>query len=165
MMKAVILAGILAAASICAQASDFYVLGNIGQSNFKLNEADSESTTIFDFGMGYSFNENLSVEMAYRDLGTISGYDDFNFDLDVTALQLSAVVTIPVGESFFAFGRWGAGRVEVDPGTFKTTKALYSLGMGYKLIDPLSLRVEYLQYAKFENVTVSTIAAGATYRF
>lgn len=175
MMKALILAGILASASLGTQAGDFYILGDIGQSKFK-GDGNSESDTLFDLGAGFSLNKNFAFELAYRDLGGSSdSAGAYKYEADVSSLQLSVLGIIPTGDSAYVFGRLGAARLELDesisgPGddwsdSRSKTKALVGIGMGFMASDALDLRVEYIQHAKFEEATVSSIAVGATYSF
>ncbi len=172
-MKSIILAGILASASLSAQAGNFYVLGEIGQSKIKESEIGSESDTMFGLGGGYSLNENFAFELAYRDLGGVKESDD-NYEIDTSSLQLTALGKLPVGEGAYLFGRLGFARLDVeasyndgeDSGFSDTaTKAAYGFGMGYDFSDAFGLRAEYLQHAKWEDTTFSSISISATYSF
>lgn len=175
MMKALILAGILASASLGAQAGDFYILGDLGQSKLEAS-GDSESDTLFDLGAGFSLSENFAFELAYRDLGGPSKREGSSkWEVDISSLQLSMLGIIPTGDSAYLFGRLGAAKLELDetisgPGynwsySRDTIKALVGIGMGFKAIDALDLRVEYIQHAKWDELTVASISVGATYTF
>ena len=182
MMKSIILAGVLATVSIGANAGNFYVLGDIGQSKLEVSfdgATGSKSKTMYDLGVGYGLNENFAFELAYRDLGGISESDaDYSTSIDVTSLQLSALGMFPVGDNVYLYGRLGMARLNADAefkdfsfpqnnesGSDSATKALIGLGMGYKVSDAFSLRAEYIQHAKWEDVTFSSITVGATYSF
>jgi opacity protein-like surface antigen len=182
MMKSIILAGVLATASISATAGDFYVLGDVGQSKLEVSFEDatySETDTMFDLGVGYNLNENFAFEFAYRDLGGINESADYaSSSTDLTSLQLSALGKLPVNDAMYLYGRLGFARLTADysldvynsseydeSGSETKTKALIGLGMGYNITPAASLRVEYIRHAKWEDVTFSSLSVGATYSF
>lgn len=124
--------------------------------------------------------------MSYRDLDGYEYKDDFSSaTLDVTSVQLSALGKMPVGDDFYLFGRLGFAQLERefsywgeffsedggDSSAYSTsesktsTKALFGLGMGYSVINNVDLRAEYLQHAKWDGATVSSLSLGVTYSF
>ena len=193
MMKSVILASALATASISTNAGNFYVLGDMGQSKLEISfegASASQSNTLYDLGIAYGLNEIFAIELAYRDLGGMDGPDPVHYSVDVTSLQLSAIGMLPVGDSVYLYGRLGMARLNADttyehysvlldngsgngPGigfgndssSTSKTKALIGFGMGYKVNEAFNVRTEYIQHAKWEDVTLSSITVGATYSF
>ncbi|HEY6527422.1 MAG TPA: outer membrane beta-barrel protein [Cellvibrionaceae bacterium] len=181
-MKSIILAGVLATVSISANAGEFYVLADVGQSKLEVSFEDanfSKSDTMFDLGIGYNLNQNFAFEFAYRDLGGISESDGYaSSSSDLTSLQLSALGKVPVNDAMYLYGRLGLARLTADysldvynssqydeSGSETKTKALIGLGMGYNITPAASLRVEYIRHAEWDDVTFSSLSVGATYSF
>jgi OOP family OmpA-OmpF porin len=188
MKKQILLAGMLSALTFPAVANGFYILGDIGQSNLEYPAYDDlpldESDTSFSIGVGVDLNQFVAIEVAYRDFGSGQdsgiGSDEFgDFDwtdtLSASALQASILGKLPVGDSIDVFGRLGLGNLEVDydtnEGGFKTSesnsevKGFFGVGASYNLTPEFALRAEYNQYAEWDDLKLSALTVGATYRF
>lgn len=133
------IAGIaLALAAPAAFAQGPYVLFDLGQSTWDIDEsaierpfdgalvgtADDTDTT-FGFGAGYAFSEHVAAEVEYRDLGTAT-YDGTLFggscagaldaDVEATAIDASLIGRMPVGNKWALTGRVGASRWDAEIG-------------------------------------------------
>lgn len=176
------------ALSLPAAASDFYVLADASQSKFEVDSEGDMKESGFNVGAGYHFNDTFAIELAYRKLGaaeeslsvdTLDGGADVGFELEFTAVQASIVAKYPFSESFHVYGRVGMADIEVkatasiDDGvdslseseTVSENKAVFGAGLGYAVSPSFTIRAEYSQFAKWEELKISTLSLGATYRF
>lgn len=126
--------------------------------NFTADEKDS-SWKIFG---GYRFDENLSVEFAYVDLGeatvvAVNGGLTDTYRAAVTGLGLSGIGSLPVGNNFSLFGRFGLILWDSDlqvcfegigcgSGTESGTDLAFGFGAKLDLARNLGLRAEYTMY-------------------
>jgi OOP family OmpA-OmpF porin len=126
------LAGIAFIAAPCAMAGDtgWYLGGNVGQSNAKIDDpriaggllqqgfattsiSDRDRDTGYKLFGGYQLDRNFAIEGGYFDLGKFgftantvpAGTLDGN--IRIQGLNLDLVGTVPLGERFSAFGRAG----------------------------------------------------------
>lgn len=130
------LAAALAFATAPAMAADqgFYVGAGVGQfgldadvddeevEDFLDDEVFDENDTGFRIFGGYSLNKYFSVEAGYDsgadtnktfgDVATIG--EELELDLSVDAFDAYLVGNLPIGESFFAFGKVGLIAWNVD---------------------------------------------------
>jgi OOP family OmpA-OmpF porin len=194
MKKQILLACVLGAFTLPAMADNFYIFGDVGQSKFELDGSNdsklSKTDTAFSIGAGYEFNKFLAVELAYRDLGEVAdrgsdfnGVDDYNFvdTIGITALQASVVGKLPVSDVFNLYGRLGLASLDAEyesreyyadgnnPSPFSDstskTKAVFGLGASFDVTSQLALRAEYSQYAKWDDLKLSSLTVGAVYKF
>lgn len=135
----VALATALAATSVQAADSGFYLGGSVGQAkldNLSGSDLDRElarngytSTTNLDDSdtgwklfAGYRFMKNFALEGAYTNFGTFSARSAItapsagvvNTDVDLEAWTVSAVGILPIGDHFSVFGRLGVNVWNVD---------------------------------------------------
>jgi OOP family OmpA-OmpF porin len=194
MKKQILLACVLGAFTLPAMADNFYIFGDVGQSKFELDGSNdsklSKTDTAFSIGAGYDFNKFLAVELAYRDLGEVAdrgsdfnGVDTYNFvdKIGITALQASVVGKLPVSDVFNLYGRLGLASLDAEyesreyyadgdnPPPFSDstskTKAVFGLGASFDVTSQLALRAEYSQYAKWDDLKLSSLTVGAVYKF
>ena len=199
--------GLSAAAPSYAQ---WYVGGSIGKSDIKFNNA-AQSDQFLDLGFtnpstvsetkdtgyrlfgGYQLHKYIAVEAAYVDLGR------FGFRTDVTpkgslsgsmridGFEVSALGTLPLGESFGLFGRVGAfaaqtkttytggGSIETliggDRQKKRSTELVYGAGAMYNINKNLSVRGEWSRYEKLGDIytggrtDANLYSLGILYRF
>jgi OOP family OmpA-OmpF porin len=165
--------------------SNGYIGGSIGQSKFNIDcgglTCDDKDTAFKIFG-GYSFNQNIAVEVGWQDLGksTISGPGGSD-ELKASAFDLTGVFSWPFSASgFWVFGRAGFyyGKVELsglDTGSKTSTNLTYGLGGGYDFNKNLGLRLEWQRYSKMkarndatgveDDGDVDALSIGVLYRF
>lgn len=180
------LAFALPAAAQSLNSSAFYAGANIGQSKVNLDctaglTCDDSDTAFKIFG-GYSFTQNIALELGYVDLGkaTLSGPGGKD-EIKATAFDLTGVFSWPFSNSGFSvFGRAGlySGKLElsgVDHGSKTTTDLTYGLGAGYDFNRNLGLRAEWQRYSKMkvrndangaeDDGDVDALTIGVLYRF
>lgn len=192
MKKQLMIAAILSTMTLPALASNLYVVADVGQVKYEVDSA-SETKTGFTLGGGYKFNDTFAIEVAYRDLGEIKEheYEDLgggdyyeeNFKNEFSALQVSLVAGFPVSEAVDLYGRLGYADIDLDysfsdvevidgsestftgSGTMSRSEVLFGVGASYSLSDTFTLRAEYGQYGKFEEIEISSLTLGLTYGF
>lgn len=183
---------LLTFASVPVLASDFYLLGEVGQSKFSIDSV-SDTKNILAVGAGYKINETFALEVAYRDMGELKDsyqedygdgdYEQINAKVSVTALQASLIANFPVSESASVYGRIGIADLEAkvsftDRGvwygepysesesiTLSENKAVYGAGFKYAFGSSFAARLEYSQYAEVEEIKVSSITLALLYQF
>lgn len=135
------------ATTTCAHA-DGYIGAGIGQGassdwcNVNYGACE-DSATGFKLFLGGNVNQNLGAEIAYIDFG---GVTDVGYNVDSTAMTLSAVGTLPLTEQLGLFGKLGFGSWKFDAGTKgKNTGTDLAWGMGaqFTLSNKVALRAEY----------------------
>lgn len=192
MKKQLLLACVLGAFTLPAMAEGFYVLGDVGRGKMEVDAGNdytvSKTSTTYSLGAGFDINKFFAVELAYRDLGSVSdsgsyteGAIQYNYrdKTSATALQASIVGSLPISDEFSLYGRVGVGKIDVDYDSVETsstgtwrdsdseskTKALLGIGASYKITPDVSLRAEYNQFAKWDDTKLSGLTVGATYHF
>jgi OmpA-OmpF porin, OOP family len=159
-----------------AFAEGFYIGADVGQSKLSIDTAGfslSKTATAFGAHAGYEFNPYIAAEIGYRNLGSVDLSNTAK--LEGNALNLSAIAAYPFNDSVKAFARLGFGKVNhkfTDNRRFSSynedtseTKALFGAGAEYSFNKNFSLRGEYSQYAKFEDITISNLTVGVNYKF
>lgn len=105
---------------------------------------DDEDTSA-SFLAGYKFNPHFSLEARYSYLGsyTLSSFFDSE-DIELTALSIHAVGTIPLGQSGFSlFGQLGAASLSADCSGCDDTGAFSAgLGVAYNFTEALALALQ-----------------------
>ncbi|HJV63895.1 MAG TPA: outer membrane beta-barrel protein [Albitalea sp.] len=95
---------------------------------------------------GYGFTPNVALEAGYADLGKSSSAAG---SVKEHGVFLDLVGSVPLGESFSAFGRVGAfnGHSRVTGGSNESgTDAKYGLGLQYDFNKQVGLRGEWERY-------------------
>lgn len=146
-------AGTTACAAPPTHASPWYLAGDLGIANF--SGAGDDDDTTFSVALGYQLEPRVALELAYRDLGQPGS-------VSVSALQGSAIGTLPVQGAFSAYGRLGLARIDAD-------KAYWRLAFGFGAqldwTPQVRVRAGYERYAKVEGVSTGLWTVGAAYRF
>jgi len=176
-----ILALTAALAAPCAHAEDpFYIgaaLGAQGKLNLATNgviERNTNHPRAFRLSGGYQFNEHFALEAGYI------GFGNFNFasgaEVDLSALHVAAKGSIALGESFSLFGKAGLARHDRDitgatpgAGSLVKTRAMYGIGVAYRMTEKLSLTAELVDYGTIRSpgtkLTMRQLEVGLNYRF
>lgn len=185
MKKQILLAAVLSASTLPALAEGFYVAGDIGESKIQFDIGDdyslSKTDTTYSLGIGFDINKFFAVEVGFRDLGTLKeDGDDYDFSwstkLDTTAIQASVVGKLPVSDVFDIYGRLGFAKLDMDykysedngyreSSSESENKAFFGVGASYSITPEFAIRAEYNQYAKIDDLKLSALTVGATYRF
>ena len=174
------------AAAQSVSANRFYVGGTLGQSTAShgcsgivlpaINCNDSD--TAWRVLGGYIFNQNLSLELGYQDLGQVSAAP-FGATGDVTAnvWELVAVGTLPLKNRFSIYGKLGGYRGSTErrsPSGFSAsetnTDITVGIGARYDYAPQLAFRAEYQSYQSMGGGSVGqsdfdVISVGALYNF
>lgn len=187
-IAAAVFAVVTALPAAAAELSPWYLSGVIGQSSYKVNNADFSPFTVksvdkkdtqFGVAAGYRFSPNLAFEVGYLDFGKAKVSTTFqgvgaNFDGKVSSVHASLIVGAPLGEVWSVYGRLGAARSDrklsgsvgspsVSASTSdKKTEALLGLGAGYAFAGNLT---GTLEYQKLNDTDVSAINVGLRLAF
>jgi len=175
MKKSLFVACALSVLTLPAFANGFYVAGDLGQAKWSI-DSDSETDTAVAIAGGYKLNDTFSFELGYRDLGGLEeSYDGETIGVDLTAMQLSVLANYALNDAVSVYGRLGFAdmklEVSYDDGEYSDsastseTKAVFGVGGRYAVSQKLGLHIEYNQYAKFEDMTVSAMLVGFDYQF
>ncbi|PUA27425.1 MAG: hypothetical protein B0W54_12655 [Cellvibrio sp. 79] len=196
MKKQVIGVAVLACVSMPSLASNFYVLADAGKSKFEIDVGSSTGSlkeNVISIGGGYKFNDNVAIELTYRDLGeigeeSIDYSDDYDFysekgTVSASAFQLSVLGAISLGEAATLYGRVGVADLELESkykynviangqhfsgsesDSDSKNKAVFGVGLSYSFFPSFAVRAEYSQYGEWEDLTISTTTIGLTYQF
>ena len=167
---ALVLSGLVATSQASAQGG-IYIGGSAGNSDISDDVAIPNLITsgtvdgkdsAFKLYVGYQFNDNFGMDVAYVDLGA-ARYSGSYFGTRVTGgsaevwgLNFSAVGTLPVGAGFAVFGKlglfaWEATAKDTTAGfPFSATEngGDFSAGVGfsYNFTRNLSARVEWERF-------------------
>jgi len=162
----------------------WYIGAAYGMTSFDLdttgitNPSVDDSDSGFKIYGGFQFNKHLGAEVGYVDFGkaavsgSISGIP-FTGNIDLTAMTVAAVGTLPLNESFALFGKVGlwtwdatasvsalgsAGSAD-DSGT----DAFFGAGLRYNLNKNFALTLELEMYDSDDSVTMTSV--GVRYKF
>jgi OOP family OmpA-OmpF porin len=182
-MKKNILASLVLSTLIASPvfAEGFYIGADLGSSNMSLdvknNSLDKNNTT-WGINGGYKFSPYLAAELGYRNFGKVDeNYGMLYTSIEAKAVQASVLASYPFNDAFSVFGRLGVASIKAtakaEAGFFgyseskeeTQTKALFGIGAQYAFNKNFSLRAEYNQYAKIEDLKLSTFTVGANYSF
>lgn len=171
----------MALALVCLPAmaeSGFYAGLGLGQVTLEDSVAgiDIEATdTGFKLFGGYRFNDHFSLEAAYLDAGTP---DDtvygVTFESDASAIQASAIGTVPIGERFGVYLRgsviaWEAENSATDGFFFVSDKNDgtdfgYGIGGIFRATERFSLRAEF-EGADFDGTDLRLLSVNGLFSF
>ena len=208
LLKTIAFVVLLAFALSAPTFAEPYVGGAVGQAQYNNNSVCSGFTACDDTGSahgifaGWQFNKNVAAELGYTDLGTASasgtkpaGSPDrdgtrrghrhrppkaISKNVDVDGFELTAVGTLPIGESerFGLIGKIGAYHWGMDTangvGSLISsdhdtgTGATYGVGAKYSVTKSVDARVLAQRYSNVGNSTtydIDTLMLGVLYRF
>ncbi len=154
LLSSALLAAVLGASALSAQAADkgVYAGAGVGQSFVDEQAYDDEDTAFSVFG-GYQFNRYFGLEAGYADFGKIEP-QGAGRALEADSAYLTAVGTLPITEKFSAYAKAGFHAWNLDdaiPGLTGTnddsgTDPTYGVGVQYRLTDQVALRGEYSRF-------------------
>jgi OOP family OmpA-OmpF porin len=176
-----------------AQDAGFYIGGALGQSNFDVDCAgttscDDSDTSWRIFG-GYQFNKYFALEFGYADLGETTASVpvppfNVNIALETTLWDLVAVGSLPIGDRFSIFGKFGWYRADTDVNgsaaglgslseSDSNTDLTFGIGARYDFMRNLGVRLEWQRYqdvgGEFFGATAETdvdvISAAVIWKF
>lgn len=137
-----------------ATVPNFYAGLDIGQTDV----ADEDDIGFRLFG-GYQFHRNIAVELGYGMLFDKS-------DVEVTALEVTAVGHFPLANQFSLIGKLGFANVEVDApgfGSEDSTEITWGIGVQFDVSRNLAARAMWQRYQTDEELDFLHI--GVLWRF
>lgn len=164
MKKSLLLALVLSAMSVSAQAAGWFVGADAGQSRYASAGLTDSGATSYGVNGGYAYNDNLAVEVAYTDLGRVAAGA---VPVKAKVADMAAVGTYNVSPDFTVFGRLGYASVNTSAaGTSISHDSLtYGAGVSYSLTDAVSLRGGVNRYNLTGSDHANNINAGLRYSF
>ncbi len=147
----------------------WYIGGSAGKSDVETSSFDDDFGLKF-FG-GYNFNNNVSVEAAFINLGEFDRKGDIDV-VDVFGAEVSVVGKISIGR-FSIFGKggvffWDADN-SVDGFVFRTDDGVdptYGFGFEYNFKNSrLNLRAEWQKFQDVSGSDLELLSVGVKYNF
>ena len=179
------------AAKAAAAGNPFYLTGKLGSTSLDADLGDSfraildDNDNSWSFGVGFRLGDHLAFQAEYHELGTTTGTGSSScgpedlciqvvvpLEADSTALSVSVLPQLPIGERFFVYGKLGFVSWDSDVSTisdaadrfidtFEDEDLLYGAGVRLLLPGPFGVFAEYESIAgDFE-----TVSLGATLGF
>ncbi len=170
-----------------AAAGPFYLTGRLIDSSVDADFGDAASRidagdSGWGAGVGLKLGRHLAVQIEYHDFGRVLGLGGGcadirilclaagpGFEVDSTALSLSALPQLPLSKRFSIYGKvgvisWDSDLTEVGPdfrqrvGSFQAEELLLGAGLRFELPGPADL---YAEYEEVES-TFETLSLGVT---
>ena len=189
-MLRIILLAVASLVAAPAAAQGFYVGAHFGEATYKgscddVSTCDNSDTAWRVLG-GYQFNQNFAIEAGYADLGEISGRDNTGFGTgtataQATAMDVVAVVMLPLANRFGLYGKAGIYRAEVDthvslPGLGSDSASesnngfTFGAGVSFSLAQNIALRGEWQRYREVGGDEtgeddIDVLSVGVVFRF
>lgn len=170
-----------------SQETRWYLGGSIGQSQFDQDLAlvtalgatgvtTEDSDTGFKIYGGYQFTRNWGIEVGYIDFGSTevrgtAGGGSFRVNIDLTALTVAGVGTLPLNPNFSLFGKAGVYVWDAKAGSSGTIVAagndgidpMVGIGVLYNLNRNLGVQAEFEHFAGDD--TINFFSIGLRYKF
>ena len=167
--KSILLAFVLSSLSPWALA-DAYVGGGFGSSSVD-QDGFEDSDTYKVYGGG-RFG-NFGFELAYVNFDGFALSSNSASTVSGDGFEASGVGYLPLGKSVDLFGKIGALAWDLNATTAGTSfsasesdvSLAYGVGVQYKPIDNLSLRLEYQKYVDVSDADLSALSVGVAYHF
>lgn len=154
--------------------ADAFISGSLGNASYK----DGPSATSFEFGGGYSFNENFAASLTYLDLGNAEETDGGDTaSLDTSGFNLSLIGALPLDDKFSLYAKLGYFSWDADlsvdfdgfegDATISGKDLNYGIGAAYNLNENVALDLGYTAYTLGDDLDmdVSNLSFGVTYSF
>lgn len=166
--------------------SPLYAGGAIGQASVKefcsgaagAGIACSDSDTSWRAFAGWQASPHFALEAGYTNLGSVSASSGQNsFTLKASALDLSLVALLPVGNGLAPFGRLGVYSALTDASSnfgfsegSSNTGLTYGAGLRYDLGARAALRGEWQRFqdvsgGRLGKSDVDTLSLGVLFKF
>lgn len=185
-MKQTILFAMIAAlaAPMAAQAEGYYVGGNVGRAEQKVEASGvsfKENDTGFKLYGGYTFTKNFGIEGGYVDMGNAEKTGNgASVSSKPQSIYVAATGTLPLNDQFALFGKAGVATTHVKltgsaPGySVRTsddrTSPFVGVGASFALNQKVSFVAEYEYFGKIakdggDNIKANLFSAGVRYKF
>lgn len=122
---------------------------------------------------GYSFNDNIAVELGWVNLGeaTVSG-GGLNASAEADGWELSVLLGGKVTQNLSLYGKLGAFRWDVDAksnfglsGSDSGTDAVYGLGARYDFTPTAGMRLQWDRFNDVGDVDIDLWSVSLEFRF
>jgi opacity protein-like surface antigen len=150
-----------ATSAFAAQPTAFY--GGVDLGSTKIDGLDDSKASFGGF-LGYGFNQNVAVELGYRQLGK---WDISGADLKAKQTHLSVIGSWPLNPQLDIYGRLGYNqlRAEASYGGYSygedTSTGLYGIGLNYSFAPNIAGRLEVQKPAS----DTTNISVGVAFKF
>jgi opacity protein-like surface antigen len=150
-----------ATSAFAAAPTAFY--GGVDAGSTKIDGLDDNKASFGGF-LGYGFNQNVAVELGYRQLGK---WDVAGVDLKAKQTHLSVVGFWPLNRQLDVYGRLGYNRLRAEASyagyTYgdDTSGGLYGVGLNYSFAPNMSARIE----AQKPSSDSTNISVGLAFKF
>jgi predicted porin len=130
------------ASSAFAAPTAFY--GGVDLGSTKIDGFGDNKASFGGF-LGYGFNQNVAVELGYRQLGK---WTEMGVDVKAKQTHLSVVGSYPLNPQFDVYGRLGYNQLRAEASfgnaTYgeDTSGGLYGVGLNYHFTPAISGRIE-----------------------
>jgi opacity protein-like surface antigen len=174
----------IACALICLSASSladgFYVVGDVSQVKWDIDELSTNKTGLSLAG-GYTFSlpfqDTMAVEMGYRSLGVHRDKDSaYAYRSEFNTLQFSILASHYFSPKLSAYGRVGIAQLDIDwhasplgsgqveDESVTRNRPIFGIGGRYSFNKHLATRLEYT-YLKWEDFRFTGLGIGLEYSF
>jgi OOP family OmpA-OmpF porin len=185
-MKQTILFAMIAAlaAPMAAQAEGYYVGGNVGRAEQKVEASGvsfKENDTGFKLYGGYTFTKNFGIEGGYVDMGNAEKTGNgASVSSKPQSIYVAATGTLPLNDQFALFGKAGVATSHVKlsgsaPGysasaSDNQTSPVIGVGASFALNKNVSFVAEYEYFGKIakdsgDSIKANMFSAGVRYSF
>jgi opacity protein-like surface antigen len=156
--------GLLACSASSAQSTGFYAGASYLDTETEWR-GESDDDSGFEARLGYTLDQNFSLELAYVDLGTVKlpEISDAGGAADTDGFSFSALGSYPIG-SFNLIGKLGYLWAETDgylgsiagPIKFDSDEngLLLGVGLSYDLSESFDVRLEYNDSDDFNWISI-----------
>ncbi len=151
----------IATSAFAAQPTAFY--GGVDVGSTKIDDFDDSKASFGGF-LGYGFNQNVAVELGYRQLGK---FDYLGVDVKAKQTHLSVIGSWPLNPQLDLYGRLGYNqlRAEASYGNYTygedTSGGLYGIGLNYSFTPAIAGRIE-VQKPSSDSTNISV---GVAFKF
>lgn len=186
-MKQIIVSALISAAlaaPLAAQAENFYVGGDIGRAEQKLEVGSfshKENTTGYQLVGGVEYTKNFGLEVGYADLREVSiSGNGARLSSKPQVFYVAGTATLPIDEQFSVFGKAGIATAHnkisasmsgfSDSGTDNETTGVIGVGAAFHLNKNVSFVAEYEYFGKVAkdgdaSLKADLLSFGVRYKF
>jgi len=160
----------------------FYLGAGVGQGTLDFDDTDftvagvDDSDTAFKVFAGYTFNEFVSLEVAYFDAGQpTEQLGAFALQFDLSAVNLSLIGHLPLTDSVELFGKAGLASYDYDvemnfnnslvaTGDDRDQDVSYGFGAAYSFAGPFEVRAEY-EFIEIDSGSYDVVSVSGAFKF
>jgi len=175
-----LLSASIATPALADNTGKFYVAGDLGSATYS-NIGGWPNPGVVRIAGGYHFSPQVAAEIGYSKFGdsTLTGPGGSG-TLSASSFQVAAIGTLPLSTQFDLLGKIGIANNSYNvtgnifglgffSGSSSQSDLLVGLGAQFHVNSQVTLRGQYDNYGKFENVSspmkASSLSVGITYDF